>query len=180
MWLLVLIYGIEGDMCLLVMFCYGLIGVGYVVILLVDGGILGSVQVLDVFYVVFEGDIYDEVVVLVLCGNGVVVVSFGLVWMVLQYVSGWMCQVDVVVEGCDVILIGGLVVFVGMSVGECRGMLVMGIGMILLILMWVFCFLFLLLGCLLGWLNCVSYGLVNGLIWCQFCQLINVVCEQLG
>ena len=162
--LLALTYGTEGDTRPLAMLCHGLIGAGHEVTLLADGGTLGSAQALDVPHAALEGDIHDEVVALVSRGNGVAAASSGLARMALQHVSGWMRQADAAAEGCDAILTGGLAAFVGMSVGERRGMPVIGTGMIPLTPTRAFRSPFLPPGRSPGWLNRASYGLVNGLI----------------
>ncbi|WP_438287442.1 hypothetical protein, partial [Raoultella ornithinolytica] len=127
-----------------------------------------------------EGDIHDEVVALVSRGNGVAAASSGLARMALQHVSGWMRQADAAAEGCDAILTGGLAAFVGMSVGERRGMPVIGTGMIPLTPTRALRSPFLPPGRSPGWLNRASYGLVNGLIWRQFRRPINAARKQLG
>lgn len=78
--------------------------------------------------------------------------------------------------GCDVLFVLGFVLFVGLLVVEYCCILVIGIGMILIMLIVEFVLLFLLLGKLLCWLNCVSYWFVNVLLWYVFRKLINVVC----
>jgi len=178
--LLALTYGTEGDTRPLAMLCHGLIGAGHEVTLLADGGTLGSAQALDVPHAALEGDIHDEVVALVSRGNGVAAASSGLARMALQHVSGWMRQADAAAEGCDAILTGGLAAFVGMSVGERRGLPVIGTGMIPLTPTRAFRSPFLPPGRSPGWLNRASYGLVNGLIWRQFRRPINAARKQLG
>lgn len=178
--LLALTYGTEGDTRPLAMLCHGLIGAGHAVTLLADGGTLGSAQALDVPHAALEGDIHDEVVALVSRGNGVAAASSGLARMALQHVSGWMRQADAAAEGCDAILTGGLAAFVGMSVGERRGLPVIGTGMIPLTPTRAFRSPFLPPGRSPGWLNRASYGWVNGLIWRQFRRPINAARQQLG
>lgn len=178
--LLALTYGTEGDTRPLAMLCHGLIGAGHEVTLLADGGTLGSAQALDVPHAALEGDIHDEVVALVSRGNGVAAASSRLARMALQHVSGWMRQADAAAEGCDAILTGGLAAFVGMSVGERRGLPVIGTGMIPLTPTRAFRSPFLPPGRSPGWLNRASYGLVNGLIWRQFRRPINAARKQLG
>ncbi|WP_303637243.1 glycosyltransferase [Stenotrophomonas tuberculopleuritidis] len=178
--LLVLTYGTEGDTRPLVMLCHGLIAAGHQVMLLADGGTLASAQALDVPHAALEGDIHGEVVALVSRGNGVAAASTGLARMALQHVSGWMRQADAAAEGCDAILTGGLAAFVGMSVGERRGIPVIGTGMIPLTPTRAFRSPFLPPGRSPGWVNRASYGLVNDLIWRQFRRPVNAARQQLG
>src|SRR5690606_24331320 len=110
--LLVLTYGTEGDTRPLTMLCRGLMEAGHDVLLLADGGTLGSAKALNVPHAALEGDIHDEVVALVSRGNGVAAASTGLARMALQHVGGWMLQADAAARGCDAILTGGLAAFV--------------------------------------------------------------------
>lgn len=178
--LLALTYGTEGDTRPLVMLCHGLIAAGHEVMLLADGGTLGSAKTMGVPHAALEGDIHDEVVALVSRGNGVAAASTGLARMALQHVAGWMRQADAAADGCDAILTGGLAAFVGMSVGERRGLPVIGAGMIPLTPTRAFRSPFLPPGRSPGWLNRASYGLVNSLIWRQFRGPINAARQHAG
>lgn len=178
--LLALTYGTEGDTRPLVMLCHGLIAAGHEVMLLADGGTLGSAKTQGVPHAALEGDIHDEVVALVSRGNGVAAASTGLARMARQHVAGWMCQADAAADGCDAILTGGLAAFVGMSVGERRGLPVIGAGMIPLTPTRAFRSPFLPPGRSPGWLNRTSYGLVNSLIWRQFRGPINAARQHMG
>ena len=163
--LLALTYGTEGDTRPLVMLCDGLIAAGHEVMLMADGGTLGSAKTMGVPHAALEGDIHDEVVALVSRGNGVAAASTGLARMALQHVAGWMRQADAAAEGCDAILTGGLAAFVGMiPLSPTRA----------------FRSPFLPPGRSPGWLNRASYGLVNGLIWRQFRGPINAARQHAG
>ncbi len=178
--LLALTYGTEGDTRPLVMLCHGLIAAGHEVMLLADGGTLGSANALDVPHAALHGDIHDEVVALVSRGNGVAAASTGLARMALRHVGSWMLQADAAADGCDAILAGGLAAFVGMSVGERRGVPVIGAGMIPLTPTRAFRSPFLPPGYSPGWFNRASYRLVNGLIWRQFRGPLNAARGSLG
>ncbi|WP_340571078.1 glycosyltransferase [Stenotrophomonas sp. G106K1] len=178
--LLALTYGTEGDTRPLVMLCHGLMAAGHEVMLLADGGTLGSAKTQGVPHAALEGDIHDEVVALVSRGNGVAAASTGLARMARQHVAGWMRQADAAADGCDAILTGGLAAFVGMSVGERRGLPVIGAGMIPLTPTRAFRSPFLPPGRSPGWFNRASYGLVNSLIWRQFRGPINAARQHAG
>ena len=73
--LLAVTYGTEGDTRPLVMLCHGLQAAGHEVMVLAEGGTLGSAQALGVPHAALEGDIHDEVVALVSRGNDMAAAS---------------------------------------------------------------------------------------------------------
>lgn len=178
--LLALTYGTEGDTRPLVMLCHGLIAAGHEVMLLAEGGTLGSARDLGVPHAALEGDIHDEVVALVSRGNDTLAASRGLARMARQHVPAWMRQADAAADGCDAVLTGGLAAFVGMSVAERRGLPVIGTGMIPLTPTRAFLSPFLPRLRLPGALNRLSYTLVNQAVWRTFRQPINRARHALG
>lgn len=76
--LLAVTYGTEGDTRPLVMLCHGLQAAGHEVMVLAEGGTLGSAQALGVPHAALEGDIHDEVVALV---------SRAMIWQ--RHRAGW-------------------------------------------------------------------------------------------
>ncbi|MCF7749304.1 glycosyltransferase [Bacillus subtilis subsp. subtilis] len=178
--LLALTYGTEGDTRPLVMLCHGLIAAGHEVLLLAEGGTLGSARALDVPHAALEGDIHDEVVALVSRGNNTLAASRGLARMARRHVPAWMRQADAAVAGCDAVLTGGLAAFVGMSVAERHGLPVIGVGMIPLTPTAAFPSPFLPRLRLPGMLNRLSYRLVNQAVWRTFRQPINQARHALG
>lgn len=178
--LLALTYGTEGDTRPLVMLCHGLIAAGHEVMLLAEGGTLGSARDLGVPHAALEGDIHDEVVALVSRGNDTLAASRGLARMARQHVPAWMRQADAAAAGCDAVLTGGLAAFVGMSVAERHGLPVIGTGMIPLTPTRAFGSPFLPRLRLPGTLNRLSYTLVNQAVWRTFRQPINRARHALG
>ncbi|PTT61895.1 glycosyltransferase, partial [Stenotrophomonas sp. HMWF003] len=128
--LLAITYGTEGDTRPLVMLCHGLMAAGHEVMLLAEGGTLGSARALGVPHAALEGDIHDEVVALVSRGNNTLAASRGLARMARRHVPAWTRQADAAAAGCDAVLTGGLAAFVGMTVAERRGLPAIGLGMI--------------------------------------------------
>jgi len=171
--LLVVTYGTEGDTRPLVMLCHGLIAAGHEVMLLAEGGTLGSARALGVPHAALEGDIHDDVVALVSRGNDTLAASRGLARMARQHVPAWMRQADAAAAGCDAVLTGGLAAFVGMCVAERHGLPVIGAGMIPLTPTRAFLSPFLPRLRLPGALNRLSYTLVNQAVWRTFRQPIN-------
>lgn len=178
--LLVVTYGTEGDTRPLVMLCHGLIAAGHEVMLLAEGGTLGSARALGVPHAALEGDIHDDVVALVSRGNDTLAASRGLARMARQHVPAWMRQADAAAAGCDAVLTGGLAAFVGMCVAERHGLPVIGAGMIPLTPTRAFLSPFLPRLRLPGALNRLSYTLVNQAVWRTFRQPINHARHALG
>lgn len=178
--LLALTYGTEGDTRPLVMLCHGLMAAGHEVMLLAEGGTLGSARALGVPHAALEGDIHDEVVALVARGNNTLAASRGLARMARRHVPAWMHQADAAAAGCDAVLTGGLAAFVGMSVAERHGLPVIGLGMIPLTPTAAFPSPFLPRLPLPGVLNRLSYGLVNQAVWRTFRRPINQARQALG
>ncbi|MCS4236497.1 glycosyltransferase [Stenotrophomonas sp. BIGb0135] len=178
--LLVVTYGTEGDTRPLVMLCHGLIAAGHEVMLLAEGGTLGSARALGVPHAALEGDIHDDVVALVSRGNDTPAASRGLARMARQHVPAWMRQADAAAAGCDAVLTGGLAAFVGMCVAERHGLPVIGAGMIPLTPTRAFLSPFLPRLRLPGALNRLSYTLVNQAVWRTFRQPINHARHALG
>jgi len=178
--LLVVTYGTEGDTRPLVMLCRGLIAAGHEVMLLAEGGTLGSARALGVPHAALEGDIHDDVVALVSRGNDTLAASRGLARMARQHVPAWMRQADAAAAGCDAVLTGGLAAFVGMCVAERHGVPVIGAGMIPLTPTRAFLSPFLPRLRLPGALNRLSYTLVNQAVWRTFRQPINLARHALG
>ncbi|MGV6490929.1 glycosyltransferase [Stenotrophomonas rhizophila] len=178
--LLVVTYGTEGDTRPLVMLCHGLIAAGHEVMLLAEGGTLGSARALGVPHAALEGDIHDDVVALVSRGNDTLAASRGLARMARQHVPAWMRQADAAAAGCDAVLTGGLAAFVGMCVAERHGLPVIGAGMIPLTPTRAFLSPFLPRLRLPGALNRLSYTLVNQAVWRTFRQPINRARHALG
>ena len=178
--LLVVTYGTEGDTRPLVMLCHGLIAAGHEVMLLAEGGTLGSARALGVPHAALEGDIHDDVVALVSRGNDTLAASRGLARMARQHVPAWMRQADAAAAGCDAVLTGGLAAFVGMCVAERHGLPVIGAGMIPLTPTRAFLSPFLPRLHLPGALNRLSYTLVNQAVWRTFRQPINRARHALG
>lgn len=178
--LLVVTYGTEGDTRPLVMLCHGLIAAGHEVMLLAEGGTLGSARALGVPHAALEGNIHDDVVALVSRGNDTLAASRGLARMARQHVPAWMRQADAAAAGCDAVLTGGLAAFVGMCVAERHGLPVIGAGMIPLTPTRAFLSPFLPRLHLPGALNRLSYTLVNQAVWRTFRQPINRARHALG
>ncbi|MFG3449672.1 glycosyltransferase [Stenotrophomonas sp. NPDC047960] len=178
--LLAVTYGTEGDTRPLVMLCHGLQAAGHEVMVLAEGGTLGSAQALGVPHAALEGDIHDEVVALVSRGNDMAAASRGLARMAQRHVPAWMRQADVAAAGCDAVLIGGLAAFVGMTVAEHHGVPAIGTGMIPLTPTGAFPSPFLPRLRLPGLLNRLSYGLVNQAVWRTFRAPINDARRALG
>ena len=178
--LLAVTYGTEGDTRPLVMLCHGLQAAGHEVMLLAEGGTLGSAQALGVPHAALEGDIHDEVVALVSRGNDMAAASRGLARMAQRHVPAWMRQADAAARGCDAVLTGGLAAFVGMTVAEHHGIPVIGTGMIPLTPTRAFASPFLPRLRLPGVLNRLSYGLVNEAVWRTFRAPINDARRALG
>jgi sterol 3beta-glucosyltransferase len=178
--LLVVTYGTEGDTRPLVMLCRGLIAASHEVMLLAEGGTLGSARALGVPHAALEGDIHDDVVALVSRGNDTLAASRGLARMARQHVPAWMRQADAAAAGCDAVLTGGLAAFVGMCVAERHGLPVIGAGMIPLTPTRAFLSPFLPRLRLPGALNRLSYTLVNQAVWRTFRQPINRARHALG
>ncbi len=178
--LLAITYGTEGDTRPLAMLCHGLQAAGHEVMLLAEGGTLGSARAVGVPHAALEGDIHDEVVALVSRGNDTLAASRGLARMARQHVPAWMRQADAAAAGCDAVLAGGLAAFVGMSVAERHGLPVIGTGMIPLTPTRGFVSPFLPRLRLPGVLNRLSYGLVNQAVWRTFRDPINQARQALG
>lgn len=178
--LLAITYGTEGDTRPLAMLCHGLQAAGHEVMLLAEGGTLGSARALGVPHAALEGDIHDEVVALVSRGNDTLAASRGLARMARQHVPAWMRQADAAAAGCDAVLAGGLAAFVGMSVAEHHGLPVIGTGMIPLTPTRGFASPFLPRLPLPGGLNRLSYRLVNQAVWRTFRDPINQARHTLG
>jgi sterol 3beta-glucosyltransferase len=173
-------YGTEGDTRPLVMLCHGLRAAGQEVMLLAEGGTLGTAKALGVPHAALEGDIHDEVVALVSRGNNLAAASRGLARMAGRHVPAWMRQADTAAAGCDVVLAGGLAAFVGMSVAEHHGVPVIGVGMIPLTPTRDFPTPFLPWLRLPGALNRLSYTLVNHAVWRTFRAPINDARRAMG
>lgn len=178
--LLAVTYGTEGDTRPLVMLCHGLQAAGHEVMVLAEGGTLGSAQALGVPHAALEGDIHDEVVALVSRGNDMAAASRGLARMAQRHVPAWMRQADAAAAGCDAVLTGGLAAFVGMTVAEHHGIPVIGTGMIPLTPTRAFASPFLPRLRLPGVLNKLSYGLVNDAVWRTFRRPINEARRAMG
>ncbi|HAI46676.1 MAG TPA: glycosyltransferase [Stenotrophomonas sp.] len=178
--LLAITYGTEGDTRPLVMLCHGLMAAGHQVMLLAEGGTLGSARALGVPHAALEGDIHDEVVALVSRGNNTLAASRGLARMARRHVPAWTRQADAAAAGCDAVLTGGLAAFVGMTVAEHHGLPAIGLGMIPLTPSAAFPSPFLPRLRLPGALNRLSYGLVNQAVWRTFRQPINQARHALG
>lgn len=177
---LAITYGTEGDTRPLVMLCHGLQAAGHEVMVLAEGGTLGSAQALGVQHAALEGDIHDEVVALVSRGNDMAAASRGLARMAQRHVPAWMRQADAAAAGCDAVLTGGLAAFVGMSVAEHHGVPVIGTGMIPLTPTRAFASPFLPRLRLPGVLNRLSYGAVNQAVWRTFRTPINDARRAMG
>jgi len=178
--LLAVTYGTEGDTRPLVMLCHGLQAAGHAVMLLAEGGTLGTAQTLGLPHAALEGDIHDEVVALVSRGNTMAAASRGLARMAQRHVPAWMRQADAAAAGCDAVLSGGLAAFVGMSVAERQGVPAIGIGMIPLTPTRDFPSPFLPRLPLPGAFNRLSYGMVNQAVWRTFRNPINTARRALG
>jgi len=178
--LLAITYGTEGDTRPLVMLCHSLMAAGHEVMLLAEGGTLGSARALGVPHAALEGDIHDEVVALVSRGNNTLAASRGLARMARRHVPAWTRQADAAAAGCDAVLTGGLAAFVGMTVAEHHGLPAIGLGMIPLTPTADFPSPFLPRLRLPGALNRLSYGLVNQAVWRTFRQPINQARRALG
>ena len=178
--LLAVTYGTEGDTRPLVMLCHGLQAAGHEVMVLAEGGTLGSAQALGVPHAALEGDIHDEVVALVSRGNDMAAASRGLARMAQRHVPAWTRQADAAAAGCDAVLTGGLAAFVGMTVAEHHGVPAIGTGMIPLTPTRAFPSPFLPRLRLPGLLNRLSYGLVNQAVWRTFRAPINDARRALG
>jgi UDP:flavonoid glycosyltransferase YjiC (YdhE family) len=173
-------YGTEGDTRPLVMLCHGLQAAGHEVMVLAEGGTLGSAQALGVPHAALEGDIHDEVVALVSRGNDMAAASRGLARMAQRHVPAWTRQADAAAAGCDAVLTGGLAAFVGMTVAEHHGVPAIGTGMIPLTPTRAFPSPFLPRLPLPGLLNRLSYGLINQAVWRTFRAPINDARLALG
>lgn len=171
--LLALTYGTEGDTRPLTLLCRGLIDAGHQVLLLADGGTLGSARALDVPHAALQGDIHEEVVALLSRGNSPRAASSGLARMARRHVADWMRQADQAASGCEAVLAGGLAAFVGLSVAERHGIPVIGTGMIPITPTRAFPSPFLPPGWTPPPLNRLSHRLVTRLIWQQFRAPIN-------
>lgn len=178
--LLAVTYGTEGDTRPLVMLCHGLQAAGHEVMVLAEGGTLGSAQALGVPHAALEGDIHDEVVALVSRGNDMAAASRGLARMAQRHVPAWTRQADAAAAGCDAVLTGGLAAFVGMTVAEHHGVPAIGTGMIPLTPTRAFPSPFLPRLPLPGLLNRLSYGLINQAVWRTFRAPINDARLALG
>ena len=178
--LLAVTYGTEGDTRPLVMLCHGLQAAGHDVMLLAEGGTLGTAQALGVPHAALEGDIHDDVVALVSRGNNLAAASRGLARMAQRHVPAWMRQADAAAAGCDAVLTGGLAAFVGMSVAEHHGVPAIGTGMIPLTPTGDFPSPFLPRVSLPGAFNRLSYSLVNHAVWRTFRKPINAARKAMG
>ena len=172
--LIVATYGTEGDARPFAALCRGLMDAGHDARLLADAATLGSARSLGVPTTALAGDIRgtlgaDHAITGVICkGGGFNATARALARIANETAGSWLRTIVEAGEGCDAILVAGLVAFVGLSAAEHLGIRGIGGGMIPITPTAAFPSPFLPPGWVPRMLNRASHRFVNGMLWKAF------------
>lgn len=135
--LVALTYGTEGDTRPLAAVCHALMGVGYEVTLLVDGGTLGSALDLGVPRAALAGDIRGKlqsasrISSFVAVKNSLNATAKAMAQIANENADAWMRQILDVAAGSDGLIVAGLAAYIGFSAAEKLAIPVIGAGAVL-------------------------------------------------
>ena len=159
----VVTYGTEGDTRPLAALSRSLLDSGHEVRLLADGATLGSAGPLGVPAEALAGDIQQ--VLQPSKESRPSDTAWALARIANANTESWLRQVVSVGKGCDAIILSALASFVGLSAAEYLGVKAIGAGFLPITATADFPPPLLPPGVVPGWLNRVSYGWVNSLVW---------------
>jgi len=159
----VVTYGTEGDTRPLAALSRSLLDSGHEVRLLADGATLGSAGPLGVPAEALAGDIQQ--VLQPSKESRPSDTAWALARIANANTESWLRQVVSVGKGCDAIILSALASFVGLSAAEYLGVKAIGAGFLPITATAAFPPPLLPPGVVPGWLNRVSYGWVNSLVW---------------
>lgn len=171
--LVALTYGTEGDTRPLAMLCRALMDAGHDVTLLADGETLGSARAQGIPHAALSGNIRGELASLMSGGKGVNATAAGLARIPNAHAESWMRQAAETAQGCDALMVSGLISFVGLSVAEGLQIPVIGTGQIPITPTRAFPSPFLPSSRIPALLNRASHRLVNWLLWHAFRKATN-------
>lgn len=172
-------YGTEGDVRPIATLCRALMDAGDEVMLLADGGTLGSARALGVPHQALAGDIRGALQP----GRGIASVVSGktslnataqaLARIANENAVAWMRQTADAAANCDALIVSGLAAFVGLSVAEYLAIPVIGAGMFPITPTAAFPSPFLPPRTTPRWLNRASHHFVNAVLWRAFRKATN-------
>ena len=172
--LVALTYGTEGDTRPLAALCRELMDAGYEMTLLAESGTLGSARDLGVPHAALAGDFRASVQSVISISsvgagkNSLNATTKAMARIANENADAWMRQILDVAAGSDGLIVAGLAAFIGFSAAEKLGVPVIGAGMIPLTPTSAFPSPFLPPRSMPGWLNRLSYRLVNEMLWRAF------------
>lgn len=172
-------YGTEGDTRPIAMLCRALMDAGHEVMLLADGGTLGSARALGVPHAALAGDIRGAlqpgqgIASVVSAKTSLNATAQALARIANENAAGWMRQTVTVAANCDALIISGLISFVGLSVAEHLAIPAIGAAMFPLTPTAAFPSPFLPPRTTPRWLNRASHHFVNAMLWRAFRKATN-------
>ena len=172
-------YGTEGDARPIAALCRALMDAGHEVMLLADGGTLGSARALGVAHAALDGDIRGALQP----GRGIASVVSGktslnataqaLARIANENAAAWTRQIIEAAANCDALIVSGLTAYVGLSVAERLAIPVIGAGMFPITPTAAFPSPFLPPRATPRWLNRASHHLVSAVLWRAFRKATN-------
>jgi sterol 3beta-glucosyltransferase len=182
--LVALTYGTEGDTRPMAAVCRALMDAGHDVILLADGGTLGSACDLGVPHAALAGNIrgalQSGISSAVAGKNSLNATAEAMARIANENADAWMRQVLEVAAGSNGLIVAGLAAFIGFSAAEKLAVPVIGAGMIPLTPTAAFPSPFLPPRSMPRWLNRFSYGLVAEVLWRAFHKATDAARAQAG
>jgi sterol 3beta-glucosyltransferase len=184
--LVAMTYGSEGDTRPIAALCRALMDAGHEVILLADGGTLGSARSLSVPHAALAGN-FREVMQsssvhssTVPAKNTLNATAKILTRLARENSEAWMRQVLDAAAGADGLIVSGLVAYIGFSAAEKFGVPAVGAAMIPLTATSAFPSPLLPPGSMPQWLNRFSYRLFDEVLWLAFRKATNAARAKVG
>lgn len=172
-------YGTEGDARPIAALCRALMDAGHEVMLLADGGTLGSARALGVAHAALDGDIRGALqpargIASVVSGKtSLNATAQALSRIANENAAAWTRQIIEAAADCDGLIVSGLTAYVGLSVAERLAIPVIGAGMFPITPTAAFPSPFLPPRATPRWLNRASHHLVSAVLWRAFRKATN-------
>lgn len=177
-------YGTEGDARPFAALCRGLMDAGHEARLLADAATLGGARSLGVPTAALAGDIRGALspdrASVVAKGGGFNATARALAAIANDNAASWLGTIIEAGEGCDAVVAAGLAAFAGFSAAERLGARAIGAGMIPIIPTASFPSPFLPPKWTPRFVNRLSHGFVNGLLWRAFRDKTNLARAMFG
>jgi len=172
----VVTYGTEGDTRPMALLCRALVDAGHEAHLLADAATLGYAADLNITTTALAGDIRAILLqdaTREARRGGFTETARAFARLAATNSEAWLRTTTAVAQGCDVIVLGGLAAFIGLSAAEALRVPAIGTGLIPITPTSAFASPFLRPGAVPRFMNRASHKLINALIWRAFKPSIN-------